>query len=70
MRRYYSKAHYQRLSNGGPDVQGAEEERLRLRRNGELAHAEMLERFAPLTSDNAGAAIAWQAARISELNGQ
>ena len=63
----YSRAHYRRLSNGGPDLPGAVEERVRLRKAGEQANREMMERFAPLTAENVRAALDWQEARIKEL---
>ena len=63
-RRYCSKAHYQRISNGGPDTAEAIAERVAHRTAAEQAHGEMLERFAPLTTENVMAAFAWQAARI------
>jgi hypothetical protein len=36
---------------------------------GEQANREMMERFAPLTAENAQAAIEWQERRIGELAG-
>lgn len=49
---------------------GAAEERIRQRKACEQANAEMLARFAPLTTENAMEAIAWQDARIDELGGR
>lgn len=42
-------------------------ERARARKAGEQANAEMMTRFAPLTGDNVGEALEWQAARLREL---
>lgn len=53
--------------NMRPDQPGAAEERIRVRAAGEQANREMMARFAPLTAENAGEAIAWQTQRISEL---
>lgn len=64
---YYSKRHYDRLSNGGPDAPDRVDERVRRRAAGEQAHREMLERFSPLTPQNAVEAFAWQDARSQEL---
>jgi hypothetical protein len=64
---FYSKRHYDRISNGGPDTPGQVGERVRRRAAGERAHREMLERFSPLTSRNVAEAFAWQDARIQEL---
>lgn len=50
-----------------PDLPGAAEERIRARKAGEQANREMMERFAPLTPENAGEAIKWQEQRIREL---
>lgn len=52
-----------------PDAPGAASERVHHRRVAEQAHAEMLERFAPLTAETAAAAIEWQERRIRELKG-
>lgn len=66
-RQHYSKRHYDRIANGGPDTPEQIAERVRRRAAGEQAHREMLERFSPLTSRNAVEAFAWQDARIQEL---
>jgi len=66
-RRYYSKRHFERLSNGAPDTADQVRERLAYRAAAEKAHEEMLERFAPLSPDNALEAIEWQTDRIKEL---
>jgi hypothetical protein len=50
-----------------PDPPGAAEERVRARRIAEQANREMMERFAPLTVENAGEAVRWQEQRIREL---
>lgn len=50
-----------------PDAPGAAAERATQRSIGEQANAEMMERFAPLTAENAREAIAWQESRIREL---
>ncbi len=63
-RPFYSRRHYDRLSNGGPDAPGAAEERIRLRRVGERAHADMLARFGSITPENARDALAFQEERI------
>jgi hypothetical protein len=65
---FYSKAHYRLLSNGDPDKPGDAAKRIALREAGEQAHREMLEKFAPLTAQNARAAIDWQERRIRELS--
>ena len=67
MRRYYSRRHYERLSNGGPDTAETIAERVRYQQIAEQANSEMMGRFAPLTATNAKAAIDWQEARIKEL---
>lgn len=64
----YSRRHYERLSNGAPDTVDTIAERARHRAAGEQAHREMLERFQPLTPENAAEAIAWQTRRIAELS--
>lgn len=66
-RRHYSQAHYQRLSNGGPDTPAQIAERVAHRAACERAHREMLARYAPLTPSNAAEAVRWQEARIREL---
>lgn len=66
-RQHYSKRHYDRISNGGPDTPAQVAERIRRRAAGEQAHREMLARFSPLTPQNAVEAFAWQDARIQEL---
>lgn len=66
-RKHYSKRHYERLSNGGPDTPERVAERVGRRSAGEQAHREMLARFSPLTPQNVGEALAWQDARIKEL---
>lgn len=63
---FYSKRHYERL-HPTKDTPGAIQERIRARLTGEQANREMMEKFAPLTPENAGKAIAWQDARIKEL---
>lgn len=50
-----------------PEYPGAAEERIRARKAGEQVNREMMERFAPLTAENAGEAIKWQEQRIREL---
>ncbi len=66
----YSKKHYTLLSNGAPDTEEAAQARIRYRRAGEQAHAETMERFAPLTPLNLEEALAWQKTRIMELETQ
>ena len=63
----YSAAHYRRLANGGPDAPGDASRRVADRKAGERAHAEMLEKFSPLTAENALEALRWQEARWREL---
>lgn len=65
----YSRRHYQALADMGSRQtdDGRGQERIVCRKAGEQAHTEMLERFAPLTAENAPEAIRWQAARILEL---
>lgn len=63
---FYSKRHYDRL-HSKRDTPEAIQERIKARLVGEQANREMMERFAPLTPENAGKAIAWQEARIREL---
>jgi hypothetical protein len=64
---WYSKAHYRRLSNGGPDTSAQVTERVRRATASKQANAEMLAKFSPLTAENAQAAVDWQEARIKEL---
>jgi hypothetical protein len=64
---FYSKQHYERLHNGGPDRPGDAERRCLERAAGIQANAEMMERFAPLTAENAQEAVKWQESRIREL---
>lgn len=68
-RRYYSRRHFQRLSNGGLDTSAQVEERIRHRTACEQAHRETMEKFGGFTPENAREAAAWQAARIRELTG-
>lgn len=63
-RRYYSKRHFERLSNGAPDSPALAAERIANRKAGEMAHADMLTKFGTLTAENAQQAIAYQAERI------
>lgn len=51
------------------DPEAAVAERIRYRQIGEQAHREMLEKFGPLTPENAHEAIQWQANRILDLQG-
>lgn len=67
MSMYYSRRHYERLSNGGPDTAETVSERVRHRAACEQAHRETLERFQGITPENAAEAIAWQTKRIEEL---
>lgn len=64
----YSRRHYERLSNGAPDTADTIAERSQHRAACDQAHREMIERFQPLTPENAAEAIAWQARRIAELS--
>lgn len=64
---FYSRRHYERLSNGRPDTAETIAERVRHREACEQAHRETLERFQGITPDNAAEAIAWQTQRIAEL---
>lgn len=45
-------------------------ERIVNRAAGEMANREMMTKFAPLTAENAGDAMEWQAARIKDLKSQ
>jgi hypothetical protein len=67
MRQWYSKRHFDRLSNGGPDKPGAKEERVHQRMVAEQAHAETVAEFAPFTSENIKEALKWQERRIAQL---
>lgn len=53
-----------------PDHPGAVEERIAHRAAAGQAHREMMERFAPLTAENAGEAIKWQDARIAAIKAE
>lgn len=64
---YYSRRHYERLSNGGPDKPGDKERRIREQQAAEQANREMVERFAPLTPEKMPEALKWQDARIKDL---
>lgn len=55
------------LMHGSKDTHEAVVERLRRRAAGEQANREMMQRFGPLTPENAQEAIAWQDNRIMEL---
>ncbi len=50
-----------------PDAPGDVERRMARRLAGAQAYDEMVAKFGALTADNAAQAIAWQDARISEL---
>lgn len=63
----YSREHYRRLSNGGPETPEQVAARLAWYRVCEQACAEMTERFGPLTPENALAADEWRRARVKEL---
>lgn len=71
---FYSRCHYQRLSNGAPDTPETIAERVAYRKAAELAHADALAKFQTITPENAAAAIAYQEERIRfhkrELLGQ
>jgi len=69
-RRHYSKRHFERLSNGGPDTPDRVSERVHYREAAAQAHKEMLDRFSPLTTDNVQEAFTWQAKRLTELTEQ
>lgn len=65
---FYSRRHYERLSNGGPDGPEDEERRRRLRQIGQQAHRETLEKFGcNAFLERPGEAIAWQDTRLKEL---
>lgn len=65
---FYSRRHYDSLSNGPPDTAEMIADRIKRRKASEQANAEMMARFAPLTAENAQAAVDWQEARIKELS--
>lgn len=65
-RNYYSRRHYERLSNGAPDTPEQAKQRIRYRAAVEQAHKEAMEKF-PLPWDNPLKVIEWQAARVEEL---
>jgi len=62
---YYSKRHYQRLTNGGPDTPERIAERTQYRTAATLALAEREQRYPVLTTENAREAIAYQDERIA-----
>ncbi len=66
-RQHYSKRHYDRIANGGPDTAETIAERARYRAAHEQANREMMEIFGGLTPENFQRATDWQAARIKEL---
>lgn len=66
-RAFYSKRHFDRISNGRPDTAETIAERLRHREACAQAVREREQRFAVLTAENVAEAIAWQEARIAEL---
>ena len=66
-RRYYSKRHFERLSNGGPVSAETEAWWKRRTEAGAQASREMTERFSPITESNAGEAMKWWEARFAEL---
>lgn len=71
MSRWYSKRHYQRLSNGGPVspevVAQTAAWASKWAAVGEKSTREMNERFAPITEANTGEAMVWWERRFAEL---
>lgn len=65
-RAFYSREHYRRLSNGGPDTPEQVSERRLYARAAELAIADREARFPTLTAENAREAIAYQGARLQD----
>ncbi len=63
----YSRRHYERVSPP-PEPPEAAAERLRHRAAAEQAMREREARWPTLTAENAQEAIAWQTARIAELD--
>ena len=66
-RQHYSKRHYERLSNGGPDAPGAAAERIRHRHALDRAAREAAERFAVLPPGGPIEVAEWIKARVDEL---
>ncbi len=66
-RRYYSKRHFERLSNGGPVSAETAAWEKRRAEAGAQANREMLEHFTPITESNMGEAMKWWEARFAEL---
>lgn len=63
-RRYYSRRHYQRLANGGPDTPEELAERIRRRKAGELAVADRERKYPDMTKCDVREALAYQEERL------
>jgi len=63
-RRYYSKRHFERLANGGPDTPEAIAERRANQQAGKLAIADREAKYPTLTAENAGEAMDYQGKRL------
>lgn len=67
MRRYYSKAHYERLSNGGPDTKEQAARRVKEQAVAKQVQAERRAKFGAVTEANFDDVDAWVRTRTIEL---